>query len=1262
VLTERRPKEAQFARSSNTVSNKITCTEQIRQLLGERIVIIDGAMGTMIQGHQLSEADFRGDRFAQAKRDLKGNNDLLTLTQPSLIESIHRQYLESGADVIETNTFNSNAISMADYGLESLVYELNLAGAQVARRAVEGVMAREPGRPRFVAGAIGPTNRTLSLATDVNRPGYRTHTFDQFVAVYTEQIRGLMDGGADLLLLETCFDTLVCKAALFAIQAYFEAAGRKVPVMVSVTITDQSGRTLSGQTIEAFWNSISHAELLSVGINCALGAKQMRPYLEELSRIAQRYVSCYPNAGLPNAFGGFDETPEIMAADLRDFARNGWLNLVGGCCGTTPAHIRAIAEAVQGCPPRVPARPELFTRLSGLEAVTIRPDSNFINIGERTNVTGSPKFSKLILNGDYEAALAIARQQVEGGAQIIDVNMDEGLLDSEKAMSTFLNLVAAEPEIARVPIMIDSSKWSIIETGLKLIQGKGVVNSISLKEGEEAFKERARLVRRYGAAVVVMAFDEKGQADKLERKLEVCTRAYRLLTEELGFPPQDIIFDPNILTVATGMEEHNNYAVEFIEATRQIKATLPGCKVSGGVSNISFSFRGNNVVREAIHSAFLYHAIRAGLDMGIVNPGQLAVYEEIPKDLLELVEDVLLNRRPDATERLVRFADSIKQGGPVEAEGKADSWRQGTVEERLSHALIKGIVDFIETDVEEARQKLGRPLLVIEGPLMAGMNIVGDLFGSGKMFLPQVVKSARVMKKAVAYLLPYMEAEKLATGARQVQGRIVMATVKGDVHDIGKNIVGVVLGCNNYEVIDLGVMTPCEKILQTAREKKADLIGLSGLITPSLDEMVHVAREMEREGFTLPLLIGGATTSKIHTAVKIAPSYGQPVIHVLDASRAVGVVSSLISPEARTSFAANYRSEQEGLRQAHAAQKPQKPLLRLAEARDRKTPINWANNSLARPAFTGIRVLNSFPLEEIVPFIDWSPFFHAWELRGRYPKIFEDPQVGSKAKELFADAQKLLDQIVREKALTARAVYGFFPANSVGDDVQLYTDESRAQERTTFHFLRQQMDKPAGQHNYCLADFVAPAKGLQRSDEGLDHPDYLGAFAVTVGHGVVELCQRFEADHDDFNSIMTKALADRLAEAFAEYLHKQARLDWGFGTQEKLTHEDLFHERYRGIRPAAGYPACPDHTEKWLLWDLLQVEKNTGIKLTESCAMWPASSVSGLYFAHPDSKYFAVGKIDRDQIDDYQQRKDMPLPEVERWLGPYLAYEPDSRR
>jgi 5-methyltetrahydrofolate--homocysteine methyltransferase len=1210
---------------------------ELERLLSQRIVFLDGAMGTMVQTYKLSETDFRGVRFKDWKKDLKGLGDLLNLTQPQIIEEIHRKYFEAGADIAETNTFNAQAISLADYGMESLAYEIAKAGAECARCAADSIRDRTC----FVAGAIGPTTKTSSISTDVNNPGARGTTFDELVAAYTEQVRGLIDGGADVLLVETIFDTLNAKAAFFAIEKYFEDSGKRFPVMASVTfIQAGSNRGVTGQTVEAFWNSISHVPLLSVGMNCALGPKEMRPLVEELSRIAPIYVSAHPNAGLPNPLlpTGFPETPETLAPQLREWAESGFLNIVGGCCGTTPDHIRAMVAAVRGLQPRAVPKVEPYLRLSGLDALALRPDSNFVNIGERTNVTGSPKFAQLIKAGDYEAALAVARQQVENGAQVIDINMDEGMLDSEKAMTTFLNLVASEPDIAKVPIMIDSSKWSVIEAGLKCVQGKGIVNSISLKEGEAKFLEQAKLVRRYGAAVVVMAFDEKGQADSYDRRIAICKRAYDLLTQRAGFPPQDIIFDPNILTVATGIEEHNNYAVDFVRATKWIKENLPLAKVSGGVSNISFSFRGNNAVREAMHSAFLFHAIKAGLDMGIVNAGMLAVYEDIPADLRELVEDVLLNRRPDSTERLTAFAESVKQKGKTAV--AEDAWRKGTVEERLSHALVQGIVDFIEQDVEEARKKFAKPLEVIEGPLMAGMNVVGDLFGAGKMFLPQVVKSARVMKKAVAYLEPFMEAEKKASGKSQPQGRVLMATVKGDVHDIGKNIVGVVLGCNNYEVIDLGVMVPCEKILATAREKKVDMIGLSGLITPSLDEMVHVAREMKREGFDLPLLIGGATTSKAHTAVKIAPNYEHGVVHVLDASRAVGVVGSLINRDQNTRFVDTIRTEYEKIRLQHQGHKD-KPLLSLEEARKRRTQVEWKADDIAKPLFTGVRVLKDFSLEELVKFIDWSPFFHAWELRGRYPAILDNP----KAKELFDDAQRLLEQIVTQRLLQAQGVYGFFPANSIGDDVHLA-------DGTRFHFLRQQMEKGANESNYCLADFIAP------KDTSLT--DYLGAFAVTAGFGVEDLCKKFERDHDDYNSIMTKALADRLAEAFAECLHKKAREDWGFGKTENLSNDELIRERYRGIRPAAGYPACPDHTEKATLWRLLNVEKSTGIRLTESFAMWPGASVSGLYFAHPSSKYFAINKIDRDQALDYHLRKGFTLQEVEKWLGPYLNYEPSQ--
>ncbi len=1234
-----------------TISHESSRESSIEALLHERILVLDGAMGTMIQQRKLDEAAFRGERFKDWSKDLKGHNDLLNATQPSLIEEIHRQYLEAGADIIETNTFNSQAISLADYKMETLGYELSKAGAECAKRAVAAVQRTQPGRRCFVAGAIGPTTKTSSISTDVNSPAARGTTFEELVKAYGEQVQGLLDGGVDLLLVETIFDTLNAKAAFFAIQQAFASGARRVPIMASVTfIQAGSNRGVTGQTVEAFWNSISHVPLLSVGMNCALGPKEMRPLIEELSRIAPIYITAHPNAGLPNPLlpTGFPETPDTLAPQLSEWAENGWLNIVGGCCGTTPAHIKRIAEAVNGVKPHARSKIQPYTRLSGLEAVTIRPDSNFVNIGERTNVTGSPAFAKLILAGDYEAALSVARQQVEGGAQIIDINMDEGMLDSKAAMEKFLRLVASEPDICKVPIMVDSSKWEVLETGLRNIQGKAVVNSISLKEGEQKFIDQATLIRRYGAAVVVMAFDEKGQADTLERKKEICARSYKILTEQVGFPPQDIIFDPNILTVATGIEEHNDYAVNFIEAARWIKRNLPGAKVSGGISNISFSFRGNNVVREAMHAAFLYHAIKAGLDMGIVNAGQLAVYEEIPKDLLELVEDVLLNRRPDATERLVNFAETVKAKG--KAVSKDDEWRHGAVEERLSHALIKGITDYIDQDTEEARRKYPKPLDVIEGPLMDGMNVVGDLFGSGKMFLPQVVKSARVMKKAVAYLMPFMEEEKKRSGNFQAQGKILLATVKGDVHDIGKNIVGVVLGCNNYEVIDLGVMVPCEKILAAARENKPDIIGLSGLITPSLDEMVHVAKEMTREGFDLPLLIGGATTSKAHTAVKIAPSYEPGVVHVLDASRAVGVVGSLISQTQRQNFVKQMRDDYEKVRQSHH-ERGAKSLLSITQARANRLMSDWVAADIPTPAASGVRTIEDQSLVELIPFIDGAPFFHTWELKGRYPTIFDDSTVGPKAKELYDDARRLLDEIIQKRQLKAKGVYGFFAAASVGDDIELYADASRKITATTIHHLRQQSEKPTGQPNLSLADYVAP--------KGSGRQDYIGAFAVTAGVGLDELCKRFDKDHDDYNSIMTKALADRLAEAFAECLHKRVREEWGYGKHEQLTNDDLIRERYRGIRPAPGYPACPDHTEKQLLFDLLQVEKNAGITLTDSFAMLPAASVSGLYFAHPGAKYFAVGKIGKDQVEDYARRKGMDLRTIERWLSPNLNYEPE---
>ena len=1259
--------------SIDTMQISVTNDEALRCLLAERIAVLDGPRGTMIQGFKLKEAEFRGDRFVAHPRDLRGNNDLLSLTRPEVILDIHRRFLAAGADIIGTNTFNANRISQADYGLEAEVPELNLVAAQLARQAADEWMARNPGRRVFVAGAMGPTNRTASMSPDVNRPEYRAVSFDELVEAYLEQARGLVSGGVDVLLPETVFDTLNLKACLFGLERLFEELGRRWPVMISVTVTDASGRTLSGQTLAAFWHSIRHARPLSVGINCALGAAQMRPYVEELARMADCYVSCYPNAGLPNAFGEYDDTPAHMASVLGEFAREGWLNLVGGCCGSTPAHIQAIAEAVGGVPPRVPPVAPAELRLSGLEPLTVRPMANFVNIGERTNVTGSPKFAKLIRADDFEGALQVARQQVDNGAQLIDVNMDEGLLDSEAAMVRFLHLAAAEPEIARVPVMIDSSRWTVIEAGLKCLQGKGVVNSISLKEGEERFLEQARLIRRYGAAVVVMAFDERGQADTLERRQEICRRAYRLLTHEAGFPPEDIIFDPNVLTVGTGMEEHANYGVDFIEATRWIKQHLPLAKVSGGISNVSFSFRGNQAVREAMHSAFLFQAIQAGLDMGIVNAGLLAVYEQIPRDLLERVEDVLFNRRPDATERLIQIADSLRQQDKAPISEAA--WRQGTVEQRLEHALVKGIVDFIEADTEEAHRKLGRPLDVIEGPLMAGMNTVGDLFGTGRMFLPQVVKSARVMKKAVAYLQPFMEAERQSTRGRP-RGKILLATVKGDVHDIGKNIVGVVLACNSYEVIDLGVMVPCEKILETARREGVDLIGLSGLITPSLDEMAHVAREMERERFRVPLLIGGATTSRLHTAVRVAPGYSEPVVHVLDASRAVPVVASLLSPEQRPGFLERLRTDYERARAQHQAQRQE--LLPLAEARARAAKLDY--DDLPQPEFLGLRALASdrqeaecgaenrgsgdreagiaappdlVRLEDLVPCIDWSPFFHTWELRGRYPSILQHPNHGEQARQLYADGQRLLESIVTGNLLVARGVHGFFPAWSTGDDIEIYTDATRVVLRERLHFLRQQAVKAEGSPNWCLADLVAPKPG-GGTGAGQGLGDHVGGFAVTTGHGLAELVQRFRADHDDYNAILAEALADRLAEAFAEWLHRRVRAQWGYGHDEALTAEQLIDEAYRGIRPAPGYPACPDHTEKQTLWRLLEAERHTGIRLTESYAMAPGSSVSGFYFAHPAARYFAVGRLGPDQVADYARRKGMTLADAERWLGPWL--------
>ena len=1223
--------------------------QALRTAVRERILVLDGAMGTMIQRHELGEEDFRGDRFRAHPRPLKGNSDVLVLTRPDVIAGIHRAYLEAGADILETNTFTATRIAQADYGLEDAVRDLNLAAVRLARQVADEISARDR-RPRWVAGVLGPMNRMASLSPDVGDPGYRATTFEDLRAVYAEQAEALLDGGADLLMVETVFDTLNCKAALYAIREILERRGEDVPVMVSGTITDASGRTLSGQTTEAFWNSVRHADLFAIGLNCALGPRQLRPYVDELARIANTCVSCHPNAGLPNAFGGYDETPEAMATVLGEFARSGFLNIVGGCCGSTPDHIRAIADAVRSLAPRPVPAVTPYTRLSGLEPLTLWPGSLFVNIGERTNVTGSTRFAELIKAGDYEKAVTVARHQVESGAQIIDVNMDEGMLDARAAMPKFLNRIAAEPDIAKVPVMLDSSKFDVLEAGLRCLQGKGIVNSISLKEGEAAFLAQARTVHRYGAAVVVMAFDEQGQADTADRKVAIAERAYRLLTEQAGFPPEDIIIDPNIFAVATGIPEHNEYAMAYLEATRRIKERCPRVLISGGVSNLSFSFRGNAVVREAMHSAFLYHAIRAGMDMGIVNAGQLAVYDDIPKDLLEAVEDVLFNRRSDATERLTAIAErtSAQAGTPRE---RNLAWREAPVEERLTHALVEGIDEFIEPDVEEARGRASHPIEVIEGPLMKGMNVVGDLFGAGKMFLPQVVKSARVMKKAVSYLVPFIEAAQQASGTVRKAGTVVMATVKGDVHDIGKNIVGVVLRCNNYEVVDLGVMVPAAKILETARTVGADAIGLSGLITPSLDEMIHVGREMTREGFTLPLLIGGATTSRMHTAVKIAPAYTGPVVHVLDASRSVGVVSRLFSDARRDAFIAETRAEQAKLREEHEGRRERAPALPLAEARARGASADWGRNTPPAPRVPGITVFDAYPLADLVPWIDWTPFFQTWELKGRYPGILDDPTVGLEARRLLQDAQALLDRIVRERRLTAKAVVGLFPANREGDDVDIWTGEDRRGVRTTLRFLRQQHAKGEGRANACLADWIAP-RGT---------PDWIGAFAVTTGHGTDALAQEAEARNDDYTSIMAKALADRLAEAFAERLHARVRRElWGYAADETLAGDDIVAERYRGIRPAPGYPACPDHTEKRTLWSLLDVEARADIRLTESYAMWPAAAVSGWYLSHPDAHYFGVGRIGRDQVEDYARRKGMTVREIERWLAPNLNYDPDA--
>ncbi|MBD3671803.1 MAG: methionine synthase [Gammaproteobacteria bacterium] len=1220
---------------------------KLEQALKERILILDGAMGTMIQRHKLDEAAYRGERFADYPSDLKGNNDLLVMTQPDIIRSIHEEYLAAGADIVETNTFGANAVTLEDYDMQDLAYEMNVAGARVAREACDNYTT--PDRPRFVAGVLGPTNRTASISPDVNNPGYRSITFDQLVDSYYDATRGLVDGGVDAILIETIFDTLNAKAAIFAVKKYFDDEGMKLPIMISGTITDASGRTLTGQVTEAFYNSLSHAEPISIGLNCALGAKELRQYVEELSRIASCHVSAHPNAGLPNEFGGYDESPEAMAEEIGQWAEDGFLNIIGGCCGTAPEHIQAIAEAVNPHEPRKLPEIPVECRLSGLEPLNIAADSLFVNVGERANVTGSAKFKRLILEGNFDEALDVCREQVENGAQVIDVNMDEAMLDGIEAMTNYLNLASSEPDIARVPVMVDSSKWEIIEAGLKCIQGKGIVNSISLKEGKDQFLEHARLCRRYGAAVVVMAFDEKGQADTYERKTEICKRSYDILVDEVGIPPEDIIFDPNIFAVATGIEEHNNYAVDFIEATQWIKENLPHAKVSGGVSNVSFSFRGNNPVREAIHAVFLYHAIKAGMDMGIVNAGQLAVYEEIPAELRERVEDVILNRRDDATDRLLEIADKYKGDGSEVAKKEDQEWRQWPVAKRLEHALVKGIDAYVVEDTEEARLTFDEPISVIEGPLMDGMNVVGDLFGDGKMFLPQVVKSARVMKKAVAHLIPYIEAAK-EEGSR-ANGRILMATVKGDVHDIGKNIVGVVLQCNNFEVIDIGVMVPGQQILDAAKEHDVDIIGLSGLITPSLEEMAHIGKEMERQGFKIPLMVGGATTSKAHTAVKIDPNYSEPVVWVKDASRAVGVAQSLISRDMRAEFSRKLAEEYDQVREGHAKRRKSTDWLTIDEARKNKAPIEWKGYKPKKPKFVGTGYWEDYPLEKIRDYIDWTPFFHTWELKGSYPKIFEDEKKGEEARKLFTDASIMLEQIINEKWLTAKAVVGIFPANQVNDDdIEVYTDESRKKVKMTLHHLRQQTRKADNKPNYCLADFIAPKSSKIK--------DYIGSFAVTAGVGIEKKLEEFEKNHDDYHSIMLKALADRLAEAFAELMHQRVRKEiWGYASDEHLGNRDLIKEQYQGIRPAPGYPACPDHLEKDLMWDLIDPVKNANITLTEAKAMLPAAAVSGWYIAHPESRYFAVGKINKDQVEDYAKRIGRDLEETEYWLAPNLGYD-----
>ncbi|ALM69776.1 TPA: methionine synthase [Vibrio vulnificus] len=1217
---------------------------QIEAQLKQRILLIDGGMGTMIQGYKLQEQDYRGERFADWHSDLKGNNDLLVLTQPQLIKEIHHAYLEAGADILETNTFNATTIAMADYDMESLSEEINFAAAKLAREAADEWTAKNPAKPRYVAGVLGPTNRTCSISPDVNDPGYRNVSFDELVEAYSESTRALIRGGSDLILIETIFDTLNAKACAFAVESVFEELGFALPVMISGTITDASGRTLSGQTTEAFYNSLRHVRPISFGLNCALGPDELRPYVEELSRISETFVSTHPNAGLPNAFGEYDLSPEEMAEHVKEWAQSGFLNLIGGCCGTTPEHIRHMAMAVEGVSPRVLPEIPVACRLSGLEPLTIAKDTLFVNVGERTNVTGSARFKRLIKEELYDEALDVAREQVENGAQIIDINMDEGMLDAEACMVRFLNLCASEPEISKVPIMVDSSKWEVIEAGLKCIQGKGIVNSISLKEGKEKFVEQAKLIRRYGAAVIVMAFDEVGQADTRERKLEICTQAYRILVDEVGFPPEDVIFDPNIFAVATGIDEHNNYAVDFIEAVADIKRDLPHAMISGGVSNVSFSFRGNNYVREAIHAVFLYHCFKNGMDMGIVNAGQLEIYDNVPEKLREAVEDVVLNRRDDATERLLEIAEEYRENAVGKQEdASALEWRTWSVEKRLEHALVKGITEFIVEDTEEARLNATKPLEVIEGPLMDGMNVVGDLFGEGKMFLPQVVKSARVMKQAVAHLEPFINASKQAGSSN---GKILLATVKGDVHDIGKNIVGVVLQCNNYEIIDLGVMVPCEQILKVAKEQQVDIIGLSGLITPSLDEMVHVAKEMERLGFDLPLLIGGATTSKAHTAVKIEQNYSHPVVYVNNASRAVGVCTSLLSDELRPAFVERLQADYELVRDQHNRKKPRTKPVTLEAARANKVAIDWQSYTPPAPSQPGVHVFDDFDVATLRQYIDWTPFFLTWSLVGKYPTIFEHEEVGEEAKRLFEDANEWLDRIEQEGLLKARGMCGLFPAASVGDDIEVYTDESRTQVAKVLHNLRQQTEKPKGA-NYCLSDYVAPKESGKK--------DWIGAFAVTGGVNERELADQFKAQGDDYNAIMIQAVADRLAEAFAEYLHERVRKEiWGYAADENLSNEELIREKYQGIRPAPGYPACPEHTEKGPLWELLNVEETIGMSLTSSYAMWPGASVSGWYFSHPDSRYFAIAQIQQDQVESYAKRKGWDLLEAEKWLGPNI--------